>query len=239
MYRTCLRTTLGLFGSFFLTSGCGSNDDGDDNTSPLDAAVDSESQSSDPNANDTSAETDGTSSETASDVEDTGSDTETAGTDPQGNCPPGYTQHTSVSGKVFCCPPTSPLFCDENDAGFTGGCWSKEMDCATIFQCGDDWWSCPAQSIPYCDAEGEMICQPCEDGWTKHETTSGRPICCPPDRPIFCDENDMGYGGGCWQARVDCSTITHCQGTWRACFEGMVPICPNDQFGCTTPDSGA
>ena len=147
-------------------------------------------------------------------------------------CPEGSQMHTSSSGKVVCCSAGYPQFCDENDNGYTGSCWGEGVNCDTITYCGDSWHACLDDKLAWCDSTGNMICYPCEADATVYHTTSGRPVCCTTDRPMFCDENDNGYEGGCWTAHIDCSTITLCNGYWGACPNGAFPSCEENIVRC-------
>jgi hypothetical protein len=65
-----------------------------------------------------------------------------------------------------------------------------------------------------------------------HETRSGRPFCCDDEFPLFCDENDAGYPGGCWPDNAACDTITYCHDYWGACAAGEQPTCIEDELIC-------
>jgi hypothetical protein len=144
------------------------------------------------------------------------------------SCPDGTTLHTSSSGRMVCCSESNPIFCDETPEGYNGGCWSDGVDCNTITFCGDTWTACLEDSLPFCNEDGGFLCYPCGDDTVRHETASGRPVCCTPDRPTFCDENEIGYSGGCWSDGVDCETITMCGDTYTACLHGALPFCGED-----------
>ena len=152
-------------------------------------------------------------------------------------CPDGATQYETASGRPVCCSETRPMFCDENDAGYTGGCWSATVDCDTITVCGDSFTACHEGSLPYCNADGELTCYPCPDGAEQYETASGRPVCCTDDLPVFCDENSDGYAGGCWSDGVDCTTVIYCGSFWGACTEGHSSSCEDDSLRCISDAS--
>jgi hypothetical protein len=152
----------------------------------------------------------------------------TGDTAPDINCPEGSTPHTTSSGAAFCCSETYPVFCDENDAGYPGGCWSEGASCETLLFCIDRWSICYEGTLPYCDETDGMLCFPCQDESRMYETASGRPGCCTEARPTFCDENEAGYTGGCWTEETDCETITACGGSFSACASGMLPYCQED-----------
>lgn len=149
-------------------------------------------------------------------------------------CPKGSEEHTSSSGKTFCCPQKAPLFCDETSDGYEGGCWEEEADCSTLIECGGEWIACPEESLSYCDDDGQVVCISCPKSSEKYETSQGMPVCCPKDFPVFCDAMSNGYEGGCWGAGIDCDTIDTCQDEWRACPEGTTLLCDteNNVFGC-------
>jgi hypothetical protein len=146
-------------------------------------------------------------------------------------CDEGAELHLSSSGKAFCCPPEYPVFCDENDAGYTGNCWSEGVDCDTLIDCGSGWQACPEGTESYCNGATMSCRSPCTDG-TLYTTASGRQVCCSEPSPQFCDENDQGFAGGCWDADVDCDTITSCNGSFSACLTGSIPFCGPDGFEC-------
>lgn len=153
-------------------------------------------------------------------------------TESQGSCLAGELEHTSSNGGVFCCDADETIFCDVNSEGYTGGCWPANVDCDTITLCGDRWGACPPESLPYCPDTGDLTCKPCPAGAAQHETRSGVPVCCDDTRPLFCDENDAGYPGGCWPAVTDCASITFCGDDWGACPVGEQPHCIGDQLMC-------
>jgi hypothetical protein len=162
---------------------------------------------------------------------DTGSDS-TVSTDTLYYCPEGTQMHTSSSGKVVCCSESKPVFCDENEDGYTGSCWSEGVNCDSITFCGDVWRGCLTDRLPFCDPTGNMICYPCPEEAEVYWTLSQMPVCCNPDQPVFCDENDNGYAGGCWPPQIDCNTITMCNGYWGACSAGGIPACEGTRIVC-------
>jgi len=203
-----------------------------------DADADADSDADVDSDTDTDTDTD-TDSDADSDGDADGgsdADADADGDGGSGNCPTGSTEHKTSGGHTLCCPKDSPVFCDEMDNGFGGGCFSTDIDCSTITDCGGKWWACYEEQIPYCDeGKGELECVGCEATDTQYETTSGRPVCCGGDRPTFCDEVTSGdklYPGGCWDDNVDCGTITYCDDAWRACYEGDEPKCEVDLFSC-------
>ena len=147
-------------------------------------------------------------------------------------CPDGKQMHTTTSGKVICCTESYPLFCDENENGYTGSCWGADVDCDSITFCGDAWHACRTGSLPYCDTAGNMICIPCANEAAAHYTQSGMPVCCSEPTPLFCDENANGFPGGCWSSQLDCSTIIWCNDHWSACSAGATPVCENGIVTC-------
>ncbi len=147
-------------------------------------------------------------------------------------CPPGSIEYKTSSGNKMCCPSKDSVFCDEI-GDYPGGCWSEGTVCETLIYCEGQWKACMEEALSYCNDVDEFSCRVCFDGYERHKTASGMPICCAPDRPVFCDETRDGYEGGCWQEKVDCQTLTYCQGGWRTCFEGMEVICINDMYGCS------
>ena len=173
-------------------------------------------------------------------------DTEAEDTDGRGDttptvfCPEGSVLHTTSSGKTVCCNDAYPVFCDENEDGYTGGCWTEGVSCEGILFCGEQWLVCTDGALPYCDENGDLICYPCEDETRLHETTSGRPVCCTDARPKFCDENSAGYTGGCWSEETDCETITSCDDTFYACSVDTLPHCQDDGvFRCYPCEEGS
>ena len=153
-------------------------------------------------------------------------------TGPSITCPEGSDKYVSAGGKTYCCPAEFPVFCDEQEGGYAGGCWSSGVDCGAITHCGDKWSACKDGALPYCDDEDGLVCITCTNPARKYETASGRPVCCTDDRPLFCDENDAGYEGGCWTVIIDCSTIIPCNESWGACVEGMVASCKDGLISC-------
>ena len=149
-----------------------------------------------------------------------------------GSCPSEAVEYTSSSGKVVCCIANEAVFCDENNSGYTGGCWPVGIDCHTITLCGDQWAACPEGAVPFCDETGTLNCEVCPEGGVVHKTQSGRPFCCDAEFPLFCDENDAGYPGGCWPQAVDCATITYCDDHFGACPTGQQPSCQEDGLIC-------
>ena len=147
-------------------------------------------------------------------------------------CGDGSTPYTTASGRPVCCDSERPTFCDENDDGYQGGCWADGVDCDTITLCDGHYLACMADALPFCDESGNMTCHPCPADATRHETTSGRPVCCTTDQPTFCDENSLGYPGGCWSAAIDCSTIIPCGEAFGACGDGFESSCEDDQIIC-------
>lgn len=179
-------------------------------------------------AADDSDDSDAVAPDTHSETEDTG---------PTITCPEGSAMHVSAEGETFCCPERYPVFCDTRDGGYPGGCWSEEVDCATITRCNDDWSACHEGGMPYCDAVEGMTCYPCDDPTRKVESSSGRPFCCTEDHPTFCDENDDGYKGGCWSPAIDCGTVIECDGYWGACLTGLVSSCTDGGDLTCMPES--
>ena len=141
-------------------------------------------------------------------------------------------KHETLSGLPVCCTEDRPRFCDENSAGYPGGCWSESVDCATITACGDSFAACHEGGLPYCDEDGDLTCYTCPEDAARYETTSGRPVCCPPESPTFCDENDAGYPGGCWGATIGCETIIECDGFFGACPVGQTASCEDGALAC-------
>lgn len=139
-------------------------------------------------------------------------------------CPEGSAQYTTSSGKTVCCAADNAQFCDENAEGYPGGCWPVGTACDTITECGGQYSSCPPETLPYCNND-QLQCFECSENASVHYTASGKPFCCGVDFPTFCDENQQGYPGGCWQAGVDCRTVVQCEGTWAACGSGLVVLC--------------
>jgi hypothetical protein len=84
---------------------------------------------------------------------DTGGDTGT----PSG-CPDGSVLYTTKGGKNVCCGERYPVFCDENEAGYEGGCWSPGADCETIVYCNERWIACPEGTLSACPDGGDIIC---------------------------------------------------------------------------------
>ncbi len=190
---------------------------------------------SDPD-NDTGASDTGNTTEDPDDSDadegDTQSETAEDDTGPIITCPEGSERHESAEGEIFCCPESYPVFCDTRDGGYPGGCWSNEVDCASITWCGDDWSACHEGGMPFCDAEEGLTCYPCDDPTRKYETSSGRPFCCTEDHPLFCDENDDGYKGGCWSPAIDCGTVIECDDFWGACLVGLTSSCTDKELAC-------
>ena len=195
-----------------------SRDSADTEESDFDTASDDDNDSSSDIA-DTATPSD------SSDTAGTGSTDDPSDSEQTGVCPDGSTSHTGSNGDLFCCSESYPVFCDANDDGYKGGCWSEGVACDTLTQCGDQLKACLEGSLPYCDADDNFVCYACPEGATQYETASGKPVCCSDARPLFCDENDAGYGGGCWSDGVDCDTIAVCGGSFTACFEGSLPFC--------------
>ena len=152
-------------------------------------------------------------------------------------CDAEKTQHTTASGRILCCGPDYPVFCDENSDGFDGSCFGDGVDCSTITACGGHWLACKAGQLPFCDEDDNMICHPCPDDAVRFQTVSGRPVCCTEERPQFCDENDSGYSGGCWVSEIDCDTIIPCGDYFSACPSGFSPRCEADHIVCEPPAS--
>ncbi len=233
------------FGFAFSLGGIGCVQDDDDKDIATDAGADLDADAdSDADADvDTDADAD-TDADSDSDVDaDTDADTDTdadadsdtdADTDTGSinRCPEESTEHTtSISGRTVCCP-LGMLFCDDNTTGYLGGCWSELTDCETIIECDGRWQACIEDTLPFCDLSDQMWCHSCPTDSTRYDTASGRPFCCTSDRPQFCDEAGE-FQGGCWNEGVDCTSITYCEGNWKACFNGMTPACKDDQFSCT------
>ena len=187
-----------------------------------------------PNAgNDSSLDTGDTEDPSdSSDTSDVGSTDDTEDSEQTAVCPEGSAAHTGANGDLFCCSESYPVFCDANDDGYDGGCWSEGVACDTLTLCGDQLKACLEGSIPYCDEDDNFVCYACPDGATQYETASGKPVCCSEERPQFCDENNEGYGGGCWSEGVDCATITVCGASFTACYDGSLPYC--DEAGDLT-----
>jgi hypothetical protein len=156
----------------------------------------------------------------------------TVSTDTLYQCPEETELHLSASGKAVCCSQSKPVFCDENDDGYTGSCWSEGVNCDSITLCGDVWRGCLMDRLPFCDPTGNMICYPCPEEAEVYWTQSQMPVCCSPEQPVFCDENDNGYVGGCWPSQIDCNTITMCNGYWGACPAGGIPACEGTRIVC-------
>ncbi len=231
-------------------ASCDSGDDGDE-TDGGDSDADADSDADGDVDSDTDGDADSdvdsdTDGDADSDVDSDGdsdadadmdidvdmdTDTDTDGDLPN-TCPDGTEIHTTKSGRTVCCFDEHPVFCDETDDGFEGGCWGEGTNCDTITECDGDWLACKGNGLPFCDEYGVMKCYPCPSDYDKHETTSGRPICCSNDRPRFCNENSDGYVGGCWQDIADCDTIIYCDGAWRACAQGTQPTCEDDTLKC-------
>lgn len=203
------------------------NGDGDTDTySDGDTDTDSDGDS------DADGDTDG---DTDADADtDTDSDTD------KSFCPEGSVQYTTAGGEIFCCNDSYPVFCDENDVGYGGGCWGPGVDCETVVECGGSSRACLVGSVPYCDQDETFACYSCPVDATRYETASGKPVCCSPSRPTFCDENADGYTGGCWSEAVDCETITTCGGSFTACVGDTLPYCDDaGEFSCYACPDGA
>ncbi|MBN2530995.1 MAG: hypothetical protein JXR76_31705 [Deltaproteobacteria bacterium] len=168
----------------------------------------------------------------SSDDGDTASNTDSSTSNTTITCPEGTQMHTTASGKVVCCNGLYPVFCDENDAGYSGSCWPEEVNCDSITLCSDSWHACKTGSLPYCDASGNMICFPCDNDASVYYTLSGMPVCCDEPSPLFCDENAGGFPGGCWASQIDCSTIIWCENHWGACAAGNAAVCQNGLVVC-------
>jgi hypothetical protein len=66
-------------------------------------------------------------------------------------CNNGESSHCSASGKVVCCPSSTPQFCDLNALGYQGGCWPASTQCSTLKQCDSGWRGCEvATQTPLC-----------------------------------------------------------------------------------------
>jgi hypothetical protein len=143
-------------------------------------------------------------------------------------CPDGTVPHTTSGGRTVCCSGDFPVFCDDNDSGYQGSCWAEGVDCETLTLCGGSWRACYEGNLPYCDDDDNFSCYSCDEDSTPYTTASGRPVCCSETRPLFCDENDEGYPGGCWAEGVACETLTLCDGSWLACTEGYLPFCDEE-----------
>ncbi len=205
---------------------CGSDDDSDEEDSGTGADSDSDTDG-DADA-DSDGDTDGDMDMDADGDSDSDSDADLdvdidvdmdvdTDTDVPDICPDGSDKHTTSSGKTICCPEDHPNFCDENNSGFPGGCWSEETDCATIIECGGSWTAC-------------------KEDRTSHCTASGRTVCCPESYPNFCDEmtsNGDTYPGGCWSEGNDCSTIIKCGDSWWSCPDGTTATCSDDTVVCS------
>jgi len=152
--------------------------------------------------------------------------------DGNGPCPDLSIEYFASSGRRVCCP-LGKVLCDEMGDWYLGGCWAPETDCSTIVWCERRWQACIPGYRSFCD-EDKMACEaPCPAGSVEYETESGRRVCCREATHLFCDESDAGYEGGCYELGINCATITYCDGDWRACREGAVPICSaDDRFSC-------
>jgi hypothetical protein len=73
-------------------------------------------------------------------------------------CPEGSERHATTSGRPVCCTSGNPTFCDENEAGYYGGCWGEDMDCATIIPCNGVFGACAAGLTSSCE-DGVLRCQ--------------------------------------------------------------------------------
>jgi hypothetical protein len=134
-------------------------------------------------------------------------------------CPGETTGYCSRNLERLCCGPDQ-IFCDVEDTiGFTGGCVQNNLDCASIFACGDGFAACSVDRTGYC-------------------STTGAPACCAADRPLFCDAvPGIGYEGGCWEADVNCNTLSPCGDVLFACRNDTVPHCTNtNNYLCCPPD---
>jgi hypothetical protein len=128
----------------------------------------------------------------------------------QCQCGGGYLEFLTSEGAVHCCAASQPWFCESEARG--PSCWTDEIDCASEIFCEGEWHGCHEDATAHCSSSD-----------TFH--------CCPADHPVLCEAD--GYGAGCWPVEVDCSTLTFCEGRWRACTEDRVAICnEDDTFTC-------
>ena len=192
-----------------------------------DTGADSQTENQDSGASNTDIQAD-TEEENETDTEETGTDTDAL----ISACPEGSTRHTTQSGRVVCCSEDYPLFCDEMDGGFEGSCFGEGVDCETVTRCDGRWLACQTGQLPFCDVDGDMSCHPCPDDAVRYETGSGRPICCTEERPLFCDENELGYTGGCWASTINCDSIIPCGDFFSACPLGWSSRCEAGEILC-------
>lgn len=126
-----------------------------------------------------------------------------------------------VAGACTC--PAPFAICDgacrdiSTDPGHCGGCGTP---CAGGGQtCRDGACGCSNASSTYCSDQ----CLDCPSGSTSHCGANGPSLCCGSPRNVACDV--PGYGTGCWDEGVDCSTLQLCGGRWSACYAGWTPHC--------------
>ena len=86
-------------------------------------------------------------------------------------------------------------------------CWKDGTDCSTIMECNGEWEACDRGAVPHCGTNRGFTCCSGEGG----------------SYPAFCDVEGPEYG--CWGPDIDCSTVTECNGEWRACYSGGTPYC--------------
>jgi hypothetical protein len=104
-----------------------------------------------------------------------------------------------------CTGSTCTPVCEGRECG-GNGCGGRCGTCGAAQTCDEDAGRCH-----------------CEHGYLEFWTSTGALHCCGADRPTFCEPEERGPS--CWLETTDCSTITLCGDSWRACAVGRTPHC--------------
>jgi hypothetical protein len=122
----------------------------------------------------------------------------------QGTCPSGYICSESNSDPTHVCV-TRPSSCSSRSTFYcrtSQTCWSSEVSCSTLVDCGSGkLGACHSSALRYdCNTDQCVSDSPGGGGGTG---------CTDPDYPVHCDSLGT-VPAGCWGPGAVCSTVTNC-----------------------------